>query len=195
MPKQANKVKFGLSNVHYALLHTDDEGGLFFDTPKRIPGAVNLNMSPQGETNTFYADDVAYYVAVANGGYQGDLELALIPDSFAQEVLGETLDETDQVLLESSAVETKPFALLFEFKGDQYAVRHVLYNCTAARPNVTGSTTTNTKEPQTSSLTLTAAPLADGGVKAKTTANTPNAVYDAWYNNVWRPNTAAEETV
>lgn len=195
MPKQANKVKFGLSNVHYALLHTDDEGGLFFDTPKRIPGAVNLNLSPQGETNTFYADDVAYYVAVANGGYQGDLELALIPDSFAQEVLGETLDETDQVLLESSAVETKPFALLFEFKGDQHAVRHVLYNCTAARPNVTGSTTTNTKEPQTSSLTLTAAPLADGGVKAKTTANTPNAVYDAWYTNVWKPNTAAEETV
>lgn len=189
MPKQANKVKFGLSNVHYALLTTDETGAVSFGVPKPIPGAVNLNMAPQGDTNSFYADNVAYYVAVANSGYQGDLEIALIPDGFAQEVLGESLDETDQVLMESSAVETKPFALLFEFTGDQHAVRHVMYNCTAARPNVTGATTTNAKEPQTSSLTLTAAALADGGVKAKTTANTPDSVYNAWYTNVWRPHT------
>ena len=190
MPKQSNKVKFGLSNVHYALLATDESNNVTFGTPKPFPGAVNLNLTPQGESNQFYADDVAYYVAVANSGYQGDLEVALIPDSFSQDVLRESLDETAQVLTESSAVETVPFALLFEFKGDQHAIRHVLYNCTAARPNVTGSTTTNTKEPQTSSLTITAAPLADGSVKAKTTANTPDAVYNNWYQSVWRPGTA-----
>lgn len=190
MPKQSNKVKFGLSNVHYALLSTGEDGAVVFGTPKPIPGAVNLNLTPQGDTNQFYADDVAYYVAIANGGYQGDLEVALIPDSFAQDVLRESLDETDKVLMENSSVETAPFALLFEFKGDQHAVRHVMYNCTAARPNVTGATTTNTKEPQTSSLTITAAPLSDGSVKAKTTANTPDATYNSWYNTVWRPSAA-----
>lgn len=190
MPKLKNKVKFGLSNVHYALLSTDESGEIVFGTPKPIPGAVNLNLTPQGETNQFYADDVAYYVAVANSGYQGDLEIALIPDSFAQDVLKESLDETDKVLMENSAAETAPFALLFEFKGDQHAVRHVLYNCTAARPNITGATTTNTKEPQTSSLTITAAPLADGGVKAKTTADTPDTTYNNWYKAVWQPGAA-----
>lgn len=187
MQKQNNKVKFGLSNVHYALLSTDETGKVVFGTPKPIPGAVNLNLSPQGDTNTFYADDVAYYVTVANSGYQGDLEIALIPDSFAQDVLREDLDETDQVLVENSSVEAVPFALLFEFKGDQHAVRHVMYNCTAARPNVTSATTTNTKDPQTSSLTVTAAPLSDGRVKAKTTANTPDSVYNGWYSSVWEP--------
>lgn len=187
MPKVPNKVKFGLSNVHYALLNTDESGAITFGTPKPIPGAVNLSLTPQGDTNTFYADNVAYYVSVGNSGYQGDLEIALLPDSFAQDVLKEKLDSTDKVMVESSAVEAAPFALLFEFSGDRHSVRHVLYNCTAARPNITGATTTNTKEPQTASLTLTAAPLADGHVKAKTTAETPEAAYNGWYQNVWRP--------
>lgn len=191
MPKVPNKVKFGLSNVHYALLNTDESGAITFGTPKPIPGAVNLSLTPQGDTNTFYADNVAYYVSVGNSGYQGDLEIALLPDSFAQDVLKEQLDSTDKVMVESSAVEAAPFALLFEFAGDRHSVRHVLYNCTAARPNITGATTTNTKEPQTASLTLTAAPLADGRVKAKTTAETPDAVYNGWYQNVWRPTEAA----
>lgn len=187
MPKRPNKVKFGLSNAHYALLSFDENGKITFGTPTPIPGSVNLNLSPQGDTNTFYADNVAYYVSAANGGYQGDLEIALIPESFAQDVLKETLDPTDKVMVESSAVEAAPFALLFEFSGDQHAVRHVLYNCTAARPNITGATTTNTKEPQTASLSITAAPLADGRVKAKTTADTPEAVYAGWYQSVWMP--------
>ncbi len=187
MPKRPNKVKFGLSNAHYALLSFDENSKITFGTPTPIPGSVNLNLSPQGDTNTFYADNVAYYVSAANGGYQGALEIALIPESFAQDVLKETLDPTDKVMVESSAVEAAPFALLFEFSGDQHAVRHVLYNCTAARPNITGATTTNTKEPQTASLSITAAPLADGRVKAKTTADTPEAVYAGWYQSVWMP--------
>lgn len=192
MMKIPNKVKFGLSNVHYALLTQDENGNPVFTAPKPIPGAVNLNLSPQGDTNTFYADNVAYYVTAANGGYQGDLEIALIPDSFAQDILKERLDDKDKVLVEHSDAETAQFALLFEFKGDQHGTRHVLYNCTAARPNVTGATTTNAKEPQTASLTITAAPLADGRVKAKTTADTPDAVYSSWYQNVWAPGAAED---
>lgn len=191
MPNPKNKVKFGLSNVHYALLNTAEDGTITFSAPVPIPGAVNLNLTPQGETNTFYADDVAYYVSVGNSGYQGDLEIALIPDSFARDVLKEELDETAQVLVERSSVEAAAFALLFEFKGDQHGTRHVLYNCTAARPNITGATTTNTKEPQTASLSLTAASLADGRVKARTTADTPAATYSGWYNSVWEPAEAA----
>lgn len=187
----ANKVKFGLSNVHYAPLTVGEDGAVTFGTPVAIPGAVNLNLPPQGDTTTFYADDIAYYVAVANNGYQGDLEIALIPESFAKDILKETLDETAKVLVENATVEPAAFALLFEFKGDKHGIRHVLYNCTAARPTVGGSTITNTKEPTTATLTLTAAPLADGRVKAKTTADTPQETYNNWYKTVWQP-TASE---
>lgn len=193
MPNPKNKVKFGLSNVHYALQTTDSDGNLTFGTPKPIPGAVNLNLSAQGDVQTFYADDVAYFVAVANSGYQGDLEIALVPEDFAKDVLREKLDETDKVLTEYSSAETAPFALLCEYKGNHHGVRKVFYNCTVTRPNQTGATTTNTKEPQTATLTITAAPLADGTVKSETTADTPDTTYNSWYTSVWRPGTA--ETV
>ena len=184
---KANKVKFGLKNVHYALLTTGDDGAVSFETPVAIPGAVNLSLDAQGEPSTFYADDIAYYVTAANDGYSGTLEIALIPDSFRKDVLQDTEDQTDKVLIENVSAESKPFALLFEFAGDQKAVRHVLYNCSATRPGLTGATTTNTKEPTTESMTITASPLSNGNVKAKTTPDTPDAKYNAWYQSVWQP--------
>ena len=182
-----NKVKFGLKNVHYAPLTVEEEGTVTFGTPVRIPGAVNLSLQAQGDESKFYADDIAYYVTTANDGYSGDLEVALIPDAFRKDVLKETEDETDKVLMENAAAEPAPFALLFEFAGDVKAVRHVLYHCSASRPNVGSSTVNNAKTPNTDTLTLTASPLTSGLVKAKTTASTPDETYNGWYTKVWQP--------
>ena len=187
MPNTPNKVKYGLKNVHYAILTVAEDGTASYATPVAIPGAVNLTMDAQGETNTFYADNMAYFVVAGNDGYSGTLEVALVPDSFRQDVLNETLDQTSQVLTENVDDKTNSFALLFEFDGDQKAIRHVLYNCTCGRPSVTGSTTTNTKTPTTETMNLTGAPLANGNVKAKTTADTPAAQYNSWYSSVWQP--------
>lgn len=182
----ANKVKFGLKNVHYALLTLGEAGAVSYGTPVPIPGAVNLNLAAQGEITKFYADDVAYYVSATNDGYQGDLEIAVVPDSFTTDVLKETLDSTAKVLVENAAVEPVPFALLFEFNGDKHHTLHVLYNCSASRAAVASGTRTNTKEPVTSSLTLTASPLADGRVKARSTADTPEDTQNGWYKTVWQ---------
>ena len=86
-----------------------------------ILGAVNLSLDAAGDTSTFYADNMAYFVTAANDGYSGTLEMAVIPDSFRKDVLGEVEDETDKVLVENSSVEGKNFAFLFEFAGDQKA--------------------------------------------------------------------------
>ena len=182
-----NKVKYGLKNVHYALLTVDENGTPSYAKPVRIPGAVNLTMDAQGEANTFYADDMAYFVTETNDGYSGTLEVALIPDSFRTDVLKEAMDENDQVLTENVNAATVPFALLFEFNGDQRAIRHVLYNCTCGRTSVSGATTTNTSEPTTETMNLTAAPLANGNTKTRTTANTPAIAYNGWYDSVWQP--------
>lgn len=182
-----NKVKFGLKNVHYAVLTPGEDGGVSFGTPQKIPGAVNLSLDARGDPSTFYADDVAYYVTAANDGYSGTLEIARIPDSFRKDVLMETEDETSKVMVENVSAEPKSFALLFEFSGDQKATRHVLYNCSATRPGISGATTTNTIDPKTESMTITASPLENGNIKAKTTATTTESVYNAWYSSVWQP--------
>lgn len=182
-----NKVKYGLKNAHYALLTIGEDGTVTYGKPIPIPGSVNLTMDAQGDTSTFYADNMAYFVTAANDGYSGTFEVALIPDQFRQDVLHETLDEAAQVLVENINNQTSPFALLFEFDGDKKATRHVLYNCTCTRPSVSGGTTTNTKEPNTETMNLTASPLPNGNTKARTTVDTPAAQYAGWYDAVWQP--------
>ena len=119
MPSTNNKVKFGLKNCHYAKATLDpDTNAVTFDTPVAIPGAVNLSLDPEGDTEPFYADDMVYYTTVANNGYSGDLEIALIPDSFRKDILKET-EDSNGVLIEDSTVEPEHFALLFEFSGDR----------------------------------------------------------------------------
>ena len=118
MSSTNNKVKFGLKNCHYAKATLDpDTNAVTFGTPVAIPGAVNLSLDPEGDTEPFYADDMVYYTTVANNGYSGDLEIALIPESFRKDILKET-EDANGVLVEDSTVEPEHFALLFEFSGD-----------------------------------------------------------------------------
>lgn len=183
----ANRVQFGLKNVHYATFTYDPSTNtITYDAPKPIPGAVELTLEPRGEMVEFYADDVLYYSAANNQGYEGTLSIATIPEDFAVDCLGEEKDQTDMVLTEKVTAKGKPFALLFEFDGDEKATRHVLYNCTANRPTISSSTKTDTVEPQPNELTFVASPRpTDGAVKTKTTENTPAAVYDSWYTAVY----------
>ena len=184
-----NKVKFGLKNVHYAPL-TFSGSTPVFDTPIAIPGAVNMSLSIKGEPENFYADNGVYFVINNNMGYEGDLEIALIPESFRTGPLGESLDGNN-VLVEQSDKQLSPFALLFEFDGDQKHIRHVLYNCTASRPSIEGSTKEESLEVKTETLTIKAAPLPDGKIKAKTGDNTDSTVYEGWYGSVYEPQSTA----
>lgn len=186
MADKNNKVKYNLKNAHYALLTIAEDGIVNFGTPIALPGAVSISLDANGEPENFYADGVAYYVINNNMGYDGELELAMIPESFRLECLKEELD-SNGVLIENSDVELGSFALLFEFDGDQKHIRHVLYNCAASRPGIEGKTNEDSKEVQTETLTITATPLGDGMVKAKT-GNTTNAkVYSDWYKAVYVP--------
>ena len=124
-------------------------------------------------------------------GYEGDLELAMIPESFRTDVLKETLD-TNKVLVENANVETANFALLFEFDGDVKKIRHVLYNCAASRPSIESQTNEDEIEVQTETLSVKATPLASGYVKAKTGDDTTEKIYTDWYKAVYLPAAAAE---
>ena len=186
MSEKNNKVKFNLKNTHYALITVSEEGEVSYATPVPMPGAVSISLDANGEPENFYADGVAYYVINNNMGYDGDLELAMIPESFRTDVLKEKLDDKG-VLIENSDVELASFALLFEFDGDQKHIRHVLYNCSASRPGIEGKTNEDSKEVQTETLAIKAAPLANGMVKAKTGNTTDATAYNDWYKAVYMP--------
>ena len=143
-----------------------------------------MSLSPSGDTTEFYADDGLYFSQPNNNGYEGTLELALIPEDFKIACLGATKD-TDNVLVESSGKFNSPFALLCEFTGDEKARKFVFYNCMATRPEVASQTRGENLEVQTETLNLTIRPNADGVVKAETGDTTTTGVLEGWYNSVY----------
>ena len=186
MANADNKVHYALTNVYIATLEMDLETStVTFGNPKRLLGAVSMDLSAQGDVIKLRADGMDYYVVNSNNGYQGDLNIARIPDWFRRDILGDTISATDKVLVETTTQEPKAFAMLFEFLGDVKGTRHVLYNCAASRPNIKGENKDNLKDPDTDTMSLTASPLQDGKVKASTTAETPENVYKNWFQKVW----------
>lgn len=191
MPNTPNKIKYGLCNCYYAIATIDAETGeATYDTPVALPGAVNLSMEPQGENTPFYADNIVYWITSANQGYEGDLEIALIPESFKTDILG-YLTDGKGVLFENAEANAVHFGFMFQFEGDQKATRHILYNCTVTRPTQAGSTKTDSTEPQTETLTLTAttvknAILNKNVVKAESVIDTDSTVYEGWFSAVYQ---------
>ena len=180
----SNKIKYGLKNVHYSVI-TEAGGVVHYATPVAIPGAVNISLSPAGEKVEFYADDLLYFGTNTNQGYEGTLEIALIPDSFRKDVMMEE-EDANGAYIENSSATPKNFALLFEFNGDVKATRHVLYKVNAARPDVAGSTKTKNIEPQTETLNIVASPATDTYyVKASLPASAADA-YTNFFSAVYR---------
>lgn len=177
----ANKIKYGISKCYYAVYD-----GSTYETPVALPGAVSLSLDAQGDQSTFYADNIVYFATSANNGYQGDLELALLPDSFRTDVLGETLNQTTGIYVEKANVPTVEFALLFQFEGDESATRHCMYRCTASRPGTEGSTKEESIEPQTETITITAMPrISDEVVKSRCPSTA--SAYANWFSSVVEP--------
>lgn len=192
MANPENKVQFNLKNVHYAKMLTSGDIPTWAK-PVKVPGAVSLSLDPQGEVTPFYADGIVYYQTVSNNGYSGDLEMARFPDQMMQDIWGFQLGE-DGVLTEYNNKEASAFALLYQIDGDADNQFYCLFNCSATRPDPGSSTTTETKEPKTQTCTISAVPLEDNRVMSRTTSTTTEAVKKAWFENVYAPTAAAQET-
>ena len=189
-----DKVKFGIKNVHVFPITAVNAGVPTYGSPIAVPGAVSFSMSAQGDINKFYADNIVYYQSSANNGYEGDLEVALIPESFYEQIFGQTPD-VNGVMTENAGVEAKAFAMTFEEDGDQTGTKFVLYNCTATRPTKELQTIEDSKTPVTQTLTISAVPLQSGDVMGMTTAATPDATLQGWHNAVYLSTGAAQYSV
>lgn len=181
-----SKVNYGIQDVYVAKI-TETEGVITYGTPFAVKGAVGLNIDPEGgDATPFYADNIVYFMAPAvNNGYSGDLELALTPDEFLTEILGQDKD-SDGVVYESSDDKIARFALLFQAQGDEKNRRFCFYDCTAARPSRENNTKEDTIEPGTETIAITMNPrTTDRMVKCYIDETEENkAIYDAWFESV-----------
>lgn len=180
------KVKFGLSNVHIAPFSVED-GAIIYGTPVHVPGAVSISLDPSGDNTDFFADNIKYFSSSTNQGYEGDLEIAMLPDELRTSIFGEIKDKNG-AYIESANDVIKPFALGFELETDKLGRRFWYYNCNVSRPKNESSTTETSKTPATDTLTIKALPreAADKRVRVFLPASETNTdAYNSFFNEVY----------
>ena len=181
-----SKVNYGIQDVYVAKL-TESGGSISYGTPFKIEGAVSISVNPEGGDPTpFYADNIVYYMAPAvNGGYSGDLNLAITPDDFLKQIMGQDQD-ANGVVYEKADDTIARFALLFQAQGDSNNRRFCFYDCTATRPSNEHSTKEDTISPNTETISIRMNPrTTDKMVKCYIDETAENkTAYDAWFSAV-----------
>lgn len=176
-----DKIKYGLSQVHYAVL--TDETKNTYDTPKPIKGGVNLSLNAEGDTSTFYADNEAYFVTRLNNGFSGDLEVAKIPEDFFIDVLGYEKDSDTGMILEVANAIPKTIALMFQFEQDINSKRVIFFKVSVGRPGEKHKTKGQSLDPETDTIPITVTPIT---VKEKTYTKGVISVKDPGYENFFK---------
>lgn len=186
-------VRYGISNAHYAL-YTEGTGGSAgtYATPVPMPGATQLTLTPQGNTWTFYADDIAYETGSSNTGYELSVTIAVFGDQAKVDLLGYATD-SNGVVYEPADAEPKSCAFLWEFGGSKVKKRGLLYNVKFTRPTMTGNTKTDSVDPDTDEITgvaigrdLTIDNATVNVIKASVTNETATATqFNGWFSAVY----------
>lgn len=157
---EKNKVRFGLKNVHVCSI-TESAESITYGTPTAWKGAKSLTLDPEGETNTYYADNTAYFTTNTNNGYSGSLEMSEIPEEIDKMIFNTVITEEGN-LAEDANVLPNNVGLMFQFEGDVSATKYLLYKVVFARPNIEGETKEESTDPKTTSMDITVVPVEQG---------------------------------
>lgn len=185
------KVFWGIKKAYIAIATIASDGSATFGSPREIPGAKSLTMTPKGESGYYYADDIEYFDLQSNEGYEGNWEMARILDVIKTDILG-YIQDSKGVLYENKNADPVHFALLFESTTDQRPTRYVYYNCTASRPEQSHNTKEAAINPGTEKLSIISKPIyipsLDKWVPSSvTTKDTDDTVFNDWFEEVYVP--------
>lgn len=148
---QEKKVQFGVSDVAYSV-YDDSTGKYGAWVP--LSGCTQLTLSPEGSTDSTYADNITFYTSVKNSGYTGSVTLLSIPDSLRTDVFGEV--NKSGLLYEITTAIPKTIALRFRVDGNVRNEITILYNVTLARPSGDNSTNEDSLSIKNYSMDITA---------------------------------------
>lgn len=192
MAGNKSKIAFGLKNVHYAVVtETVGEDGSItssYGPVKKWNGAVKLELSAEGNSKEFHADDMAYAHLSTNAGYSGSLETALVPDDVLINVFNMVKVGTSGIA-EYSNREQNYIALSFEISGDKSKRRYIFYRVALTRPAVNGETETDDKDALTQSCDMTATQRPDDYL-VKYSVDDDDDAYATFFDEVVLPDAA-----
>lgn len=159
----ANKVEFGISQLHICTYTVSDGGTVTLGTPYHQKGAVSFSPEENSEQNNFYADNIVYWSGYSGGSIEGDLEVAMFDDAFKTQFLGYVTLTSGGLANVKNA--TKPNVYIaFQVEGDAESRKVILYNCSLGAITREYSTIEESKEPTTETIPVTCTGVAGNGV-------------------------------
>jgi phi13 family phage major tail protein len=193
---QTKPLSYGINKMYYAVRSTTEQGGYTYGTPKRLRGARQITINAEGTNEKFYADNGVYFIADANTGKSGSVELAGLNDEALADLFGYITD-ANGVVLEDSDAHAADVALLFECENDgDHPTRFSMFDVKFTRPTEEHNTKEDSVSPDTITMDYEAAPceLPWGQNDTKNfvgghldyTEDT-KATWEAWYNAVTLP--------
>ncbi len=150
----ANKVEFGISQLHVCTYEVNESGTVTLGTPYHQKGAISFSPEESQERSTFYADNIAYWSGYSGGTIEGDLEVAMFDDQFKTDFLGYVTLTNGGIASVKNAVKPN-VAIFFQVEGDQESRRVALYNCSLGAITREYATIEESKEPATETLGVT----------------------------------------
>ena len=152
----ANKVEFGISNLHVGTYSVGTTGTVTMGTPYHQAGAVSFSPDEKSEKKDFYADNVIYCSGYSGGTFEGDLEVAKFDDAFKTQFLGYFAKADGGLGIAKNASKPNVY-IAFQVEGDNGPRRAIMYNCSLGGIKREYSTIEDSKEPTTETIAVTVA--------------------------------------
>lgn len=177
----------GFENLHYAELTKDDETGIAYGEPQKLPGAVSINEEAQSNTAELYADNRLWESMQVFSKGEVELVIADLPLEVYAKLCGHKIDSSGKLIF--NAADVAPYiAIMAEFlKGDGKTKRYFkLLKGQCAEVGLEGETKNDSPEFKTFTLSATfMARKYDGNYKYVIDSADDNATYvGKWYNSV-----------
>lgn len=186
----ANKVEFGISQLHVGTYTDDGNGNITLGAPYHQKGAVNFAPEESAEQNVFYADNKAYWSGYSGGKLEGDLEVAKFDDQFKTQFLGYVRLTNGGLANVKNPVKPTVY-IAFQVEGDAESRRVILYNCSLGSIAREFHTIEESKEPATETLGVTC--IGDNASGATVASFVPgDAEYDDLFDNPSAPEIESE---
>lgn len=147
--------KIGVRSFHYARQTTEDTPttAAVYEAPVAVPGLVSIEVTPESNTATLYADNGPYETASSMGSVNVSIDLADLDLPVQAALLGHTYDAQTKTLTKKTTDVAPYVALMFEFtlaNGDNRCVK--LFKGKFALPTENGQTKGENVEFQTSEI-------------------------------------------
>lgn len=175
----ANKVEFGISNLHVGTYTVGENGAVTLGTPYHQKGAISFSPEQESNENTAYADNIVYWSEYTDGPFTGDLVTMLFDDDFLTQFMGYRRLSNGGLANVKNAVKPNVY-IAFDIEGDAEKRRAIFYNCSLGAINRSYESIEDEKEPANETLPISCVGDNATGV-TKATFKPTDAGYDTLY--------------